>query len=331
MDPMHELIQQFSVQMRRAIEIGADAELEGGANPIHQIVVLGLGGSAFGAELVRDYGFERLKSPISILRGYELPAFVGPHTLVIASSYSGNTEETLTTVQLAHARGAQVYCITSGGALADFARQQQLPCILIPGGQPPRASCGYSFIQLLFILHAVGQLPDFKADLEEAVTTVESFADHELARALAQQLKDQAVAIYSGNLAESMAIRWRQQINENSKQLCWHHVVPEMNHNELVGWEHPQFMTGQAQVVLLRTRFDHERVQLRWGLNADILRQRGATVHTVEAKGTGLLAQLLYLLHYGDWLSWYLAEANGVEATPVKVIDYLKNELAKSI
>ncbi|MFO0398997.1 MAG: bifunctional phosphoglucose/phosphomannose isomerase, partial [Sphingobacteriia bacterium] len=109
MDPMHELIQQFSVQMRRAIEIGADAELEGGANPIHQIVVLGLGGSAFGAELVRDYGFERLKSPISILRGYELPAFVGPHTLVIASSYSGNTEETLTTVQLAHARGAQVY------------------------------------------------------------------------------------------------------------------------------------------------------------------------------------------------------------------------------
>lgn len=326
---MYDLIKQFPQQVREAIEIGAAAELELNSQNIHNIVVLGLGGSAFGGEIVKDYSFDKIKSPINILRGYTLPGYVGPGSLVIASSYSGNTEETLTTSTEALKRGAQLVCVTSGGQLADWAEANNIPLIRIPGGRPPRASCGYSLVQQLFVLHAAGQLPDFKADLEEALAVLETFADENETKALAQKLTDRAIAIYSSDAAESAAIRWRQQINENSKQLCWHHVVPEMNHNELVGWELPKFITQKSVALLLRTDYDHVRVRLRWDINSQILQQRGAEIVNIQAKGKSKLAQLIYLLHYGDLLSWYLAEINGVAATPVDVINYLKGELAK--
>lgn len=329
MDPMYQLIKDFPAQLREAIEIGAEADVPKYAERFTNICVLGLGGSAFGGEIIKDYGFDKLAAPYSIYRGYTLPAYVGPQSLVIASSYSGNTEETLTTAELARQKGARVVCVTSGGQLADWAAQHQLDLIRIPGGRPPRASCGYSIVQQLFILHSQGLLPDFKADLEEALQVLDAFADETAAKTLGFAMKDRPVAIYSSDAAESVAIRLRQQVNENGKQLCWHHVVPEMNHNELVGWEFPKDMCNNALVVQLRTDYDHPRVNIRWEICQQIYESKGAMVHNVQAKGKGKLAQLLWTLHYADYVSWYLAEANQAEATPVKVIDFLKGELAK--
>ncbi|MBX3101200.1 MAG: bifunctional phosphoglucose/phosphomannose isomerase [Bacteroidetes bacterium] len=326
---MYKLIQEFPAQLQEAIEIGAEVELPRYHDTFTNICVLGLGGSAFGGEIIKDYGFDILKAPYSIFRGYTLPAYVGSGSLVIASSYSGNTEETLTTAELARQRGARVICVTSGGQLAAWAREHQLDLITIPGGRPPRASCGYSIVQQLFILHSQGLIPDFKADLEEALQVLDGFSAEAQARELGHRLKDRAVAIYSSDAAESAAIRLRQQINENGKQLCWHHVVPEMNHNELVGWEFPRFMCERSLVIQLRTAYDHPRVNIRWEICQGIYESRGAEVVNLQAQGKGKLAQLLWLLHFSDYVSWYLAEANGAEATPVRVIDHLKGELAR--
>ncbi len=327
---MKALIDGFAQQLIDAKQIGQAAAAKLPApRPVTNVNVFGLGGSAFGGEIVRNLIFATCKAPYTIYRGYEAPAYLGAGALAIASSYSGNTEETLEAAELARKAGAQVVCISSGGKLKAWADQHGFATISLPGGYPPRAAAGLSFVQQLYILRHYGLIPDFEADLDEAVKVLQHFKEHQAAKDLALKMKDATVILYSSDAIDSIAIRWRQQINENSKQLCWHHVVPEMNHNELVGWEHPKFMLERAVVVLLRSTFEHPRVAIRFEVNRQIISQHAPTVVDVHAKGHSKLAQLMYLLHFGDYVSIYLAEANGVEAAPVKVIDFLKNELSK--
>lgn len=325
---MQHLIEGFAKQLEQGRSIGKAAQIAVNHHVFDNVSVIGLGGSAFGAEIVRNYAFNSCQVPITIHRTYQIPAYTNNKSLVVASSYSGNTEETMAAVEACHTNGATLVCVTSGGALREFAKKHGHALISLPGGYPPRTAVGLNALQVFYTLRKYGLIPDFEADLDEAISLLKAFADHAEARSLAEKMKDRAVVIYSSDAIDSIAIRLRQQINENSKQLCWHHVLPEMNHNELVGWEHPTFLTRQSTVVFLRSSYEHPRVGMRFDINRQIIAKHTSNIIDVHAKGNGLLAQLLYLLHFSDWVSLYLAHANGVDPTPVKVIDFLKDELA---
>lgn len=327
---MEELIRNFGKQMREAREIGKSAVFTAPASAIQNVVLIGLGGSAFGGEIVRNYIAGQAKVPFDIFRDYTIPAYVSENTLLLTSSYSGNTEETLASLEEAMPRNPKIVCVSSGGKVIEIAKSEGYDHVVLPGGYPPRTAAGFSIVQQLFALRHFGIIGDFSADLEEAIQMVEGFSDHNDARNLAFELKGMIPVLYSGPSFESISIRWRQQIEENGKHIAFHHVIPEMNHNELVGWKNPADLLARSMVLLVRSNLDHERVQMRMEINKEIMGQYAAGIREIYAKGSSHLAQLFYLLHYGDWVSYYLAEANQEDPSPVKVIDFLKNELAKS-
>lgn len=323
---MKDLIAGFSGQLQRAVEIGTAAKLSQPRNAIHNIALLGLGGSAFGGEITKNA--VQIKVPFQIHRNYDAPPYVSTNTLVIVSSYSGNTEETLQAVLACHQRGAMIVCITSGGELAKFAQQNGYDLIMLPTGYPPRTAAGFSFVQQLFVLKHFNLIGEFLPEIQESIQLLNDFSDHAFARELAADCFEKAVVLYSSDASDSISIRFRQQVNENAKQLCWNHYLPEMNHNELVGWEKPDFLLPKTVVIFLRWSYDHPRVNLRFDINKEIIEPKSGKLTEVWAKGTSKIAQLMYLLHLADWVSLYLAELNAVEPTPVRVIDYLKSALS---
>ena len=326
---MEDLIKGFGDQMREAIAIGEAASFSAPAKEIRNVVVIGLGGSAFGGEIVKNYTGSEMKVPYEIVRDYTVPAYISEHTLLIASSYSGNTEESLAMLEAALPANPKVVCITSGGKLKAIAEENGFDHVLLPGGYPPRSAAAFSITQQLYALHGYGLIGDFRANLQEAVDLVEGFEDNENARFIAQQLHNKLPVLYSAPNFESVAIRWRQQIEENSKHIAFHHVIPEMNHNELVGWKNPSGILEDSVVVVFRSDLVHPRTSIRMDICRDIFGDHSDTVVEVSPEGEGLLGQLFYFMHLGDWVSLYLAELNEEEPTPVEVIDFLKGELAK--
>lgn len=325
---MEQLIRTFPDQLSQALGLGQALQLKNVKNDIRNVTLVGLGGSAFGGEVVRNLLFSTCPVPYLIYRGYETPQYLSKHSLVLLSSYSGNTEETLTAAEAAQAAGAEIVAITSGGKLADWARAHGKAVFELPGGYPPRTAAGFSLVAQLFILKHYGLAPDLTPHVQESIALLKAFSDQLHTKELAYMLAGRTTILYTSDVIEAVAIRWRQQINENGKQLCWHHVIPEMNHNELVGWQHPEFMISQATVVLLRTAYEHPRNAYRFDLNEELFRQKGARTFTLQAQGQSLMAQMMYLMHYSDWVSLYLAEANDVDPVAVQVIDQLKGALA---
>lgn len=262
-------------------------------------------------------------------KDYFIPGFVNENTLIIVCSYSGNTEETINAMQLAMQKNAQIICITSGGRIKELAEQHNFDLILIPGGFPPRACIGYSLVQLLHVFEVKGIANlHYKQEVETAIHLLIQKQDdiREKAGKFADLLHNKIPVIYSLGNTEGLAIRFRQQINENSKMLCWHHVIPEMNHNELVGWAGGN---RNLAVCILRTSFDYERNIARLEINKEIFAKYTDTIFEVFADGESLLVQSLYLIHITDWVSVYLADLKKIDPTEVKVIDFLKGALAK--
>ncbi len=325
---MEELIKGFGDQMRTAIEIGQAAQLTAPEKEIRNVLVIGLGGSAFGGEIIKNYVADQLSVPYEIVRDYTVPAYVSEHTLLIASSYSGNTEETLAMLEAALPSNPKVVCITSGGKLKERAEKEGYDHIVIPGGFPPRSASALSITQQLYALRGLGLIGDFEPHLNEALQLVDSFSDHENARFIAQQLQNKIPILYSAPNFESVAIRWRQQIEENSKHIAFHHVIPEMNHNELVGWKNPSGLLEDSVVIVFRSKLNHERTEIRMDICREIFSEYADTVLEIAPEGESHLGQLFYYMHLGDWVSLYLAYLNEEEPTPVKVIDFLKGELA---
>lgn len=326
---MKQFIETFSAQMLEAQAIADKASINPSKKTIRNIVLIGLGGSGFSGEIVKSYLADKAKVPFLICREYEVPKYVGKNTLLLACSYSGNTEETLSAFEMAEAQGAEIVCITSGGKLLSLAQEKGLNHIVIPTGYPPRAAAGFAFVQQLEILHKYKLIANYRKDVAIATKVISDFKDHNAAQKVAAGMKGKFLFLYSSIQFESIAIRWRQQIEENGKQLASYHIVPEMNHNELVGWKQPAELMKYAHVTFLESSYDHARVKLRMDLNKQIIKEHTPNVITLKAKGRGFLAQLMYMLHFGDWVSLYLAEENNEDPSPVKVIDYLKNELSK--
>ena len=326
---MNDYINDFSNHLREAIEIANNTTLSPYTKEIRNILICGLGGSGIGGTIVSDIISSKVNIPIAATKDYSIPNFVNEHTLVIANSYSGNTEETLYALEKCQARGAEIAVITSGGKLKTIAEENKYNKIIIPGNQPPRAMFGYAFTELFFMLNHYGIIDDsFKADFNRAITLIDTEkADiQKQAMDLAKKMYKQTPVIYVAKGFEGVAVRFRQQLNENSKMLAWHNVVPEMNHNELLGWR--TNVDGLA-VVYFRNKCDYDRNQIRMDINKKVISKFTSNITEIWSKGDSLIENSLYHISLGDWVSWYLSEMNNVDAIEIDVIDFLKGELAK--
>jgi len=325
---MKTLIQNFTTQLKEA-KVIADKAIISPSQNIQNIVITGLGGSGIGGTIISELISDSCAIPIIVNKDYFLPAFVNETTLLIVSSYSGNTEETLSAMQQAISKKAQIVCITSGGKVLELAKQHQFDFIEIPGGNPPRSCIGYSLVQLIKVLIAKGFAnKKLLSDLENAILLLdkEHIAIKTEAQKIAGKLVNKICVIYSLGTCEGAVVRFRQQINENSKMLCWHHVFPEMNHNELVGWT---TKNENLVVVTFHTSFDYDRTKKRYDVCRPIFEKYSSSVIDITAKGESKLQQFLYLINIGDWISCYIAELRGIDPVEVNVIDHLKAELAK--
>ncbi len=328
---MDQLIGRFSAQLREALEIGERASIRKTPTPIDKIVVIGMGGSGIGGDFVASMIRSSCAIPYMVSKGYDLPAYVDEKTLVIASSYSGNTEETLSAFGRAVEVGAQIKCVASGGKLKELAQKHDLDFVQLPDDWPsPRACLGFSFVQQLFILSAQGLVDD---SLIDAVRSAADLLDDQqediktIAQRIATQIFNKTAIIYIEDRMEPVAVRLRQQINENAKTLCWHHVIPEMNHNELVGWKSRR---DDLAVLMFRNADDSLRNQKRMDICFGIMKDLTSTCIRIDSKGETFIEKQMYLVHLGDWISWYLSELRHVDSIEVDVIDYLKNELAQA-
>ncbi|MEL6445131.1 MAG: bifunctional phosphoglucose/phosphomannose isomerase [Bacteroidota bacterium] len=307
------------------------------ATDFDAVVVCGMGGSAIGGDLTRTYCEATSPVPMSVVRGYELPAFVGPKTLVVASSYSGGTEETLSAFRQALDRGATVLCVTTGGTLLDEAKAHNLAHVVVPGGLQPRAALGYSFSVLLRLARALGMtdLPDAALDaaLSEASARAERMADTDgnAAFDLAEVLYGKLAVIYSGTgFLEAVNLRWRTQIHENAKAPAVGNLFAELNHNEIMGFEAaPVSISQQMAVVVLRDESDHAQIQKRMTITQGLLGDSVASWNEASADGSTRLGRMFSLLQLGDFVSFWLAMLQGVDPTPVDTIQQLKKTLTE--
>lgn len=325
---MKKLIENFPNQLRQAIQIGENAKISK-SKKISDVFISGLGGSGIGGTIVSELVAMETAVPIIVSKGYFIPKFVNQNTLVIISSYSGNTEETLNCLNLALKRKAKIVCVTSGGKVAEIAKKKKLDLILIPRGNPPRACLGYSLTQQFFIFAHYKIISDkFKAQLKCAVELIETEKTNIISEAkqVAEKIQGKTPIIYTTTYFEGVAIRFRQQLNENAKILCGHHVIPEMNHNELVGWASG---SERVSVIILRDKDEFERNNARIEINKEVIEKYTPNITEIWSKGKSQIEKAIYFIHLVDWISVFLAEMKGVDSMEVKVIDHLKGELSK--
>jgi glucose/mannose-6-phosphate isomerase len=324
---MKELIANFPAQLKEAVSIASKSKLSSSKHSINNVLICGLGGSGIGGTLIKEIVFDTAKVPVEVTKTYVIPAYVNENTLVICSSYSGNTEETLESYKLAKSKEAHIVCITSGGQLLDMAKKDGHSAIVVPGGMPPRACLGYSLTQLahIFAYYKIG--PDPVNEILKAAELLEKEqqAIMKEAEAITNRILNKVPVIYSTTFNEGVAIRFRQQLNENSKILCWHQVIPEMNHNELVGWskEYPEIA-----VMMFVEKDEHPRNKLRIEICKKIFEKYAGVLLEIYPKGSNSIERKISWIHIGDWVSYFLSEKRNVDAMEVKVIDQLKKELA---
>lgn len=321
------MVEGFSLQLKEAVMIAQGMKWSTDSGPFRQVLISGLGGSGISASILQNFCHTSLKVPLVVNKDYDIPGFAGPDTLVIISSYSGNTEETISVMKQAIKKKAKVVCITSGGQVAEIAKKKGLDCILLPAGLPPRACIGYGLVQLMALMDHFGLLGfAWEKEIKSVIKLLEDRGRSIRSRAfhLSRHLLDSIPVIYASSSYEGVAVRFRQQLNENAKILCWHHVIPEMNHNELVGWRRKE---EKLSVLFLRTEEESDRIQLRMKFTKRVAGKYTHRIFEVIAEGKSYWERAFYLIHFGDWLSIYLAEGNGVDAQEVRIIDALKNEL----
>tara|TARA_B100000809_G_scaffold266844_1_gene332134 strand:- start:4816 stop:5799 length:984 start_codon:yes stop_codon:yes gene_type:complete len=326
---MRTRIEDFTKHITESLDISDSTALTPFNGTIDNVLICGLGGSGIGGTIIAQVVAQDAKCPITINKDYKIPAFVNQNTLVVCCSYSGNTEESLEMLEQAQAKNATVACITSGGKLEDIAKEKNYNHIIIPGGHPPRGAFGFGFPPLFYILsHYKVISNDYISQFKNAVKTIDTEKGNitYAAQIATEKLFNKIPVIYSDANYEGVAVRFRQQINENSKMLCWHHAIPEMNHNELVGWT---TKNEDIAVVIFRNDDDYFRTQKRMEVNKTVFEKYTSTIVELHSKGDTQLEKALYLVHLGDWISLLLGEKKGIDISEVNVISYLKGELAK--
>jgi glucose/mannose-6-phosphate isomerase len=337
-DGMLARIKELPMQCKQAWKGIMDFPLPDNYREVDKVVVLGMGGSAIGGDLVRTLVQAESRIPVIIHRDYGLPAFVDDNTLLIASSYSGNTEETLSGFEAALKTGAKKIAMTTGGKLAETAAANYVPVFKIEYRAQPRAALGHSFLPTLGVMQKLGFIKDKSADVDEAVQVLENISakldeksvlKSNPAKKIAQRLYGCLPVIYGAGIAAEAAHRWKTQMNENGKAWCFYEIFPELNHNATVGFPMPKEVASKIRVILLRSPTFNRRINLRYEVTCELLKQAGVAYEFVDGEGKNLLSQMMSLVMTGDFVSYYLAILYNVDPSPVKVISYLKGRLEK--
>lgn len=333
------LVAGFPEQCERARDLALSSPLPEAAGA-KNAVIAGMGGSAIGGDILAAAFESDLRVPVQTCRAYKLPAYVSGDSLVICTSYSGNTEETLSIFADADARCAQIVCICSGGKLAELAAAKSHPVIDVPGGQPPRSATGYLLIPQIVVLERTGLLPSQTANLEHAVELLKEQrarlaggvpSESNQAKRLAAKLFGRVPIVYgSSRWAGVVAYRWKTQINENAKVHAFAHAQSELSHNEILAWQGCDAQTIEAAVVNIRDRDESARVRKRVEVtNGLVTANTKTTVADVWAEGETTLQKILTAAYVGDFTSVYLGLLQGTDPTPIAGIDVLKAELDK--
>ncbi len=303
-----------------------------------RVAVLGMGGSGIGGALLQALaGDLRARVPVLALRGYRVPAFVDGRTLVLASSNSGNTEETLAALEQALQAGAKCVAITTGGRLLEIARRRGLPALTFRWDGEPRSALGWSFVSLLAICARGGVVADVDAELREAAASMRELGAtiardvpeaSNPAKQLARRLSGRLPMFVGAEALAPVAYRWRTQVNENAKSWAIADELPEMNHNAQAGYGLPRRIVPLLHAVFLRHASMHPRILLRIDATLDEMKRAGVTAEVLDVEGPHVLAQVLRAIHFGDYVSYYLGLLNGVDPAPVPTLEALKQRLA---
>ncbi len=327
---MGDLIYNLPSQIEETLKIMEEVKFPSPFQGVRNIIINGLGGSAIGGDLLRGYLREELSLPLLVNRSYTLPQWVGEETLSICVSYSGNTEETLSSFQASWEKGAQIMGITSGGKLGKECQDKGCPWIKIPSGLPPRAALGYLFFALVLSLEKLQLIKRKREEILQTKELLEELREElkpqvypNLAIDIASKIHNTIPLIYStSDFLEGVAMRWKTQINENAKHPCYFCVFPELDHNEIMGWEGVE--RKDFTVVVLMDRYEPERMVKRIENTLKIMGGKPAFLIEVNARGESLLERIFSLVYIGDYVSYYLGILNGVDPTEIKSISLLK-------
>ena len=329
-------IRNFPNLSEQAWKVARGFHLADEYRKIKKIVILGMGGSAIGGDLIGGLAVNEASVTVAVCRDYNLPHYVDAETLVIASSYSGMTEETLSAFTQACKTPAKKLAITTGGKLKTLCESLNIPVFTFDYKSSPRAALPFSFFLLLGLLQNLQVLHDKNVEVATTIKELHSLASKineqvpsksNMAKVLADQLNGRLPIIYGAGIMGPVAQRWKTQINENSKTMAYYEVFAELNHNAIVGYQLPQ-MIKECTVVMLDSFLLHERIRLRYEITQKLLEQAGIPYQVMRAESSTPLSQMMELVFVGDYVSYYLAMLNGVDPSPVKSIDFLKNSLA---
>lgn len=325
-------------QIAQAWAAGRALDLPASYGDVDRIVVLGMGGSGIGGAIMQALAVDLgAKTPVSVVRGYRLPAYVGARTLVLASSNSGNTEETVAALSAAVAAGAQCVAVATGGRVVEIAREHGLPALTFTWEGEPRSALGWSLASLLAICCKAGLLPDLEVELAStldelraygATLTPESLESSNPAKQIARRLVGRVPVFVGAEALAPVAYRWRTQVNENSKSWAIADELPEMNHNAQAGYGLPQRIVPLLHAVFLRHAAIHPRIRLRIDAAADEMRRHGVESEVVDVPGATIFSQVLEAAHLGDYVSYYLGLLNGVSPSPTPELTAIKERLA---
>ncbi|MFM9074222.1 MAG: bifunctional phosphoglucose/phosphomannose isomerase [Bacteroidota bacterium] len=329
---MRKLIEGFTRQLTEALKTGQAVDLVLPGSDIRNVLITGMGTSGVTAMLVESLTFGRIPIPVTVCRNYNIPQFVSPHTLFIACSYTGDTEEVVAAVHKAMLKRAHVVCVSSGGKLWEVAKEYNLHYIQLAQGIPSgRVMIGSMIVSLLYALYHTNLIgAAFIKETENAVEYLDrgERAIQAEAELIAKRLKGRLPIIYCDDRLRAMAVRFQHQLNLNAKQIAHVNTFPEMNHNEIAGWRFPETILQRAQVIYLYSDHDHERTEKRMEICRKLFEQQSRHVIDIVAEGASLLEQYYYLIHLTDWISYYVAKENQIDPDPVEVIDQLKADLS---
>lgn len=322
---MCEALRGFPEQAERGLALSC--RIPNGIQGFKSAVVLGMGGSAIAGDLLARFS----TIPVITVRDYTIPPWINSETLLLAISYSGETEETLYAFREGLKRTKRAVALSTGGGLAALCEEEGVPWVPVPPGLQPRAALGFLLFPILACFSRLGLL---KGDLKAAVSALRILRESSVpnnpnnpAQKLAEELYGKVPVIYGAGDTAPVAYRWKTQINENAKQPAYWAELPELCHNEIVGYELFSKVFPEGVIVFLRTQSDHPRVAKRVEILKEVLSQRRLPFFEIWGEGQDSLSQALWLLYFGDWVSFYLALLNGVDPTPVAPIQELKKRL----
>lgn len=326
---MIEIIDNLSEDIVNSLDLaeGIDVKFKG----IKNVIIGGMGGSAIGGEIVKYFAMQYGNIPVEVIRDYELPNYANEETLLFCVSYSGNTEETINLYRKGKKKKSQIFVITSNGLLEDFSKKEKVNFLLIPKGYAPRCAIAYLLFPILKILEKSELIEIKQKDIKEVISVLRENKESskKWAQEISLKIKEKLPFIYSEDRFLPVARRIVNQINENSKSLAHFATFPELDHNEIVGWDNPKEIMKRFFIIVLRSNSESERMKKRIDITIELIKEIAGEVTFVYPDGESYIANLFSFIQKGDYLSYYLALNYGVDPYPVKRIDELKRRMSE--